>query len=188
MMRYRQLLLLAALVPAACGPLPPPADTARLPPGVFGVLDQDVPAIQYAEYAFSVPAHTYGNPAAGAEAVMAMDYIAGQLNTSPRWAFMPATTQLQLLQGRQQTRAAVGIAPHASSQLVVNSLYAARNYLQIGQVQAAEAMLSNPAFTLPPAETIHRLAYLPYIQMANVSTVNAGQNLFQSGAGDHFGH
>ncbi len=183
-MRYRHLFLLAALIPAACGPLPPPADTAQLPPGVFGVLDQDVPAIQYAAYVFAMPSRSYGNPTEGAQAVMAMDYIAGELNTAPRWAFMPATTQMQLLQARRDTRAAIGIAPNAPSQLVVNSLYAARNYLRIDQEQAAEAAVSNPAFTLPPAQTIQRLANLPYIQSANVATQNANENVFEGGSGN----
>ena len=177
MRRLLPVLALAAL-PVACGPLPPPADTARLPPGVFSPLDQDIPATEYAQYAFSDPARTYGNPVAGAQAVLAMDYIAGELNTSPRWENIPATTQLQLLQGRRATRAAVGIAPNAPSQLVVDSLVAARNDLAGGNVPAAEAALSNPAFPLGGSRTIKVLGNLPYIQMANIATQHASQDLF----------
>jgi hypothetical protein len=186
-MRTRYLALLSALIPAACGPLPPPADTAQLPSGVFSPLDQDIPAVQYAAYAFAMPSRTYGNPVAGAQAVLAMEYIAGQLNTSPRWAFMNASTQMQLLTGREQTRAAVGIAPNAPSQLVVNSLILVRDDLQVGNQAGALAAVNNPAFTLPPPETIQRLANLPYIQMANVSTLNAGQEIEQpTGSGNNF--
>ncbi len=182
-MRLRWLALLCVLIPAACGPLPPPADTARLPPGVFGVLDQDVPAVQFAAWAFASSSRTFGNPATGAQAVIAMEYIAGQLNTAPRWAFVSASTQMQLLRGRAAVRNAVGIAPDARSQQVVNSLLSARNFLQIGQTQAAEAAVANPAFTLPPAQTIQRLANLPYINIANVATLHANAEIFPSGGG-----
>ena len=164
---------------AACGPLPPPVDTAQLPPGVFSPLDQDVPAAEYAQYAFSDPARTYGNPVAGAQAVLAMDYLAGQLNTSPRWASIPAATQMQLLAGRTQTRQTVGIAPNAPSQLVVNSLVAARNDLAAGNRDAAARDLDNPAFPAGGAHTVQVLANLPYIQMANVSTQRAAEDLFR---------
>ncbi len=183
-MRLRLLALLCVLIPAACAPLPPPPDTPQLPPGVFGVLDQDVPAVQYAAWAFAMPSRTYGNAVAGAQAVMAIEYIAGALNTAPRWAYIAPTTQMELLQGRTDTRAAIGIAANARSQLVVNSLYAARNYLQIGQTQAAEAAVANPAFTLPPAQIIQNLANLPYIRMANVATLHAEAQLFEPGGDD----
>ncbi len=171
------LLLVSSI--AACGPLPAPPDTAQLPPGVFSPLDQDVPATQYAQYAFADVARTYGNPVAGAQAVLAMDYIAGQLNTSPRWAGIPATTQMQLLEGRVQTRRAVGIAPNAPSQLVVNSLVAARNDLASGNQPAAAHDLDNAAFPAGGEQTVQVLANLPYIQAANVATQHAAEDLFR---------
>ena len=173
----RAALLLAACL-AACGPLPPPTDTAQLPPGVFGPLDQDIPATQYAQYAFADAARTYGNPAAGAEAVLAMDYIAGELNTSPRWANIAATTQLELLQARKDVRAAVGIAPNARSQLVVDSLMAARNDLAAGNQAAAVAALTNPAFPAGGAAAVLALTNLPYVQSANVATAHAAAELY----------
>ena len=186
MRRLLPVIALAAL-PVACGPLPPPPDTARLPAGVFSPLDQDIPATEYAQYAFSDPSRTYGNPVAGAQAVLAMDYIAGELNTSPRWENIPATTQLQLLQGRIATRQAVGIALNAPSQLVVDSLVAARNDLASGNMPAAVAALSNQAFPAGGARTIQVLTNLPYIQMANVATEHAGEELFSpdNGGGDN---
>ena len=56
--------------------------------------------------------------------VGAMDYIAGELYTSPRWANIPALTQEQLLQGRREVREALGVAPGAPSQAVVDDLTA----------------------------------------------------------------
>jgi hypothetical protein len=177
-MIYRRLLLLAALLPAACGPPFVPPDTASLPPGVFEGTDQDVPAVQYAAYAFSSASRTYGHPEAGAQAVLAMDYIAGELNTDPRWAHIDDDTKAQLLEARDQTRAAVGIAPNAPSQLVVDSLAAVYHDLQAGDEAGATAALSNPAFTKSPAETLQILANLPYLREANVAALQASDELF----------
>lgn len=171
--RWGVLGLLAGL--AACGPLPPPADTARLPSGVFSPLEQTVPATQYAQYAFADASRTYGNPVAGAQAVLALDYIAGELNTGSQWAYVPAIIQLQLLQARLDTRQAVGIAPGASSQLVVDSLVRVRHQLQLGDTAGALSALANPAFAAAPDEVLHRLANLPYIQSANVATTRAAE-------------
>lgn len=182
-MKARVAFALAALLPAACAYETKPADTAVLPTGVFSPLDQDVPAVEYARYAFSSSSRTRGNPVAGAQAVLAMDYIAGQLNTSSRWVNISALTQIQLLQGRAQARAAVGIAPGAPSQVVVNSLAAAAFDLQAGDQAKAAAALDNPAFLQPPAQTLARLTNLPYIQMANVSTAHAEPELFGPGNG-----
>ena len=174
-MRIAPILILAAL--AGCAPLPPPPDTARLPPGVFGPLDQDVPATQFAQHAFSDPSHTFGDPAAGAQAVLAMEYIAGQLSTSPRWASIGALTQDELLQGRADMRQAIGIAPGAPSQLVVDSLVAARNALASGDTAQAAKDLDNPAFPAGGAHTVQVLGSLPYIRMANVATQHAAEQL-----------
>ncbi len=182
--RCTAVLLAASL--AGCGLAVPPADTARLPPGVFGPSDQDLPAALYAQYAFSDPARTYGNPVAGAEAVLAMDYLAGELNTSPRWANLDGLTQEELLLGRLETRKAVGIAFGAPSQLIVDSLVAARNALASGDSNAAEQALANPAFPAGGAQTIKALANLPYIQVASLAAQHAASEM--SGVGDGGGN
>jgi hypothetical protein len=176
-MRSVTIAVSLAATLAACGPLTIQPDTARLPAGVFGSSDQDVPATQYAENAFADAARTYGDPAAGAQAVLAMDYIAGQLNTSPRWANIPSDIKLELLDAREQTRSTLGIAPNAPSQLVVDSLVVARNDLAAGNKDAAIVALSNPAFPAGGAQTVERLANLPYIRMANLSTSHAAAAL-----------
>lgn len=164
-----------SLAVAACGPLPPPVDASRLPPGVFSAFDQDTTATLYAQNAFADASRTYGNPVAGAQAVLALDYIAGEINTAPRWAYVPATIQMQLLQARLDTRQAVGISLAAPSQQVVDSLAQARHALQLGDAAGAQAALANPAFVLPPADVLQRLANLPYIPSANVATARAAE-------------
>jgi hypothetical protein len=167
-------LLLAALV-SACGVLPGPVDTARLPPGEFASGDRDVAAVNYAAAAFSDQSSTYGNPAGGAEAALAMEYISGELNTSPRWVGMNTDTKDGLLRGREELRATLGIAPDASSQTVVNALSAAKQALQAGDKAAAAAALRNPAFTFSPEKTIEVLGNLPYMQPVNAATLQAAE-------------
>jgi len=184
----RCVLLLAGLL-AACangGPQPFVPDYAVLPPGAlgFGALDQDVPAVNYAAWAFADPSRTRGNPAAGARATASMDYIAGALYTSPRWANIDPLTKEQLLQGRAEERRALGVPPGAPSQLVVTSLANASGALASGNQGAALAALSNPAFPNPPA-TLARLSDLPYMQMANVGSLRASNELFNPDGGDH---
>lgn len=181
-MRSTLPLLLATALLAGCahgGLQPFVPDTATVAPGElgFGVLDSDVPAVNYAAWAFADPGRTRNNPAAAARACASMDYIAGQLNTSPRWANIGALTKMQLLRGRVEMRRALGIPLQAPSRLVVIGLAGAANALTAGNQQAALAELSNPAFPDPRA-TLARLSDLPYLQEANVSTLKASNELF----------
>jgi hypothetical protein len=159
---------------AACT-VPAPIDTASLPPGVFGAGDQDLPAVQLAQTAFVDTQRSYGNPAAGAEAVLALEYLAGEMNTGARWSGLSAGTKQDLLQARTDLRAAVGIAPDAPSQRVVDSLLQARNDLASGDTAAAEKALDNPAFPAGGAKTVEVLGNLPYVRMANVATREAAE-------------
>ena len=81
------------------------SDTARLAPGALGSgFDPDVTAVNLARWAFADSGRTRGRPIEGARAAASMDYIAGELYTSPRWANIDALTKEQLLQGRQEVR------------------------------------------------------------------------------------
>jgi hypothetical protein len=79
-----------------------------------------------------------------------------------------------MLQARTETRSALGIAPDARSQLVVNSLcgYAAALGDGANQAQAVQ-YLASPAFTLGPEVTEARLQDLPFLPTANVATMRA---------------
>lgn len=185
-MLRRLLLLTFALMPAACASLPISVpDTARLQPGALGTgLDPDVTAINLAQWAFADPARTRFRPIDAARAAAAMDYIAGELNTSPRWANIPATTQIQLLQGRQELRAALFISPRARSQSVVDRLIATADALNHDDQAAALQDLSGPTFTAPPQAVLARLYNLPYVKMANIATMNAGNEMFRPSDND----
>ena len=179
----RPIVLLSVLLLGACANLHPfVPDTARLFPNElgFGPFDEDVPAVYFAAWAFADPGRIRNSPVSAARACASMDYIAGELYTSPRWANIEATTDEQLLQGRFQMRQALGIPANAPSQFVVNGLSSAANALAVGNGQAALAALNNPAFP-NPQYTLARLSNLPYIQEANISTMNAQNELFGPG-------
>ncbi len=182
----RRAMILVLLL-SGCAGQPFVPDTARFPPNGFGggTLDPDVQATNLAAWAFADPSRTRNDPVDAARATASMDYIAGELYTSPRWANISAVTKMQLLQGRTEMREAIGVAPNAPSQLVVNGLTGAGNALAAGNQGAALAALENPAFPNPQA-TLARLYALPYIHMANVSTMRAAGQLYDSNTRDWF--
>jgi len=174
-----------ALLPVGCAAIAPAPDTANLRPGQLGTGgDPDVTAVNLAQYAFGDTSRTYGKPIDAARACAAMEYLAGELNTSPRWGGVSALTKGQLLQGRAEVREALGVVPDASSQAVVDRLTAAADALAAGDEAAAARQLGPPTFNAPGEQVLARLANMPYLQMANVSTMRAGNELFQPNTED----
>ena len=126
-MRPCALIVLAGLLAAGCASIAPPPDTARLPPNAYGLFaDNDIGAINLAQWAFADPARTRNDPADAARAAAAVDYLAGELSSSPRWIAMSPITKGQMLQAREEVRRALGVAPGAPSQLVVDGLLGRR--------------------------------------------------------------
>lgn len=169
-------MLLACLLPgcsALTGTFTGAVDAAQLPPGEFTSADPDVEAVNYASDAFSNQASTYGNPAAGAEAVLALEYSAGALSTEGRWAGLNPDIKAGLITGRIAVRDILGVAPGASSQALVNALSATRRALQKEDRPAALAALQNPMFTFGPDKTLEILGNLPYVQPVNVAMLQA---------------
>ena len=174
-MRRAAVLAFVALL-AGCGLATPPPDTARLPAGAFGGLgDPDVGAMNLSQWAFADPGRTRGNPVDAARAVAAVDYLGGELTTSPRWTYMDPITQQQMLQARAAVRQVVGVAPGAPSQAVVNTQLAFAGAYEAGNRPAALAALQAPIYQHPPDQTLQILANLPYVQVANVATQHAAQ-------------
>jgi hypothetical protein len=173
-MRTSRLFLMIILPLAACGSLPATQNTPYLPPGVFGVYeDNDIGAINFAAWAFASPANTRGRPFEAMKAVIALEYLAGELRDNPRWVEIDSSVTLRLAQARNDVRTVLGIRLDAPPQLVVTSLIWASNYLLAGDQANALKALSVPAFTLPPDQTLARFANLPYVQSANLATSRA---------------
>ena len=168
---------------AGCALQSPPADTARMTTGPVWILgDPDMWAINHAQWAFADPGRTYNRPADAARAVAALDYLAGQLNTSPRWASVGPHSKMELLQARVETRVALGIAPDAPSQVVVDAMMTAGDALAAGDPQHAMAALHGPAFTRPPEQILVSLTTMPYLRTANIATMHTAAELQGDGS------
>ncbi len=182
------VVVMACLGVAACGYQPPLPDTAIAPPGAFGSNgDEDVAAVNLASWAFSSSRNTRNHPIEAARSVAAVDYLAGELTSNPRWVGLSPFVQMEMLQARAQVRSTMGIAPAARSQLVVNSLsrYAASLAENEDRTEAAQ-YLTNPAFTLGPQLTEAKLENLPFMSVTNIATQRAAASLGDgSGANDN---
>jgi hypothetical protein len=171
---------LLCLTIAACAIQPPP-DTASLPFGAFGTLDNDMAAANLASSAFASPARVRNDPVDAARAAAAVDYLAGELSSNPRWVTVSPLTKQQMLQARANVRQALGIKPDAPSQLVVNALLRFASAWQPGNEAAAMQALGSPVFALPAEQTLRVLNNLPYIRSANVATSDAVNQMLPGG-------
>ncbi len=168
LLRFALLACLLALTGCAPGPR---VDAAQMPPQ-SGLSDPSN-AIQYAAWAFASPSRTRNDPASAARAVATLDYLGGALINNPAWmAFSPILAD-QMVDARTAMRRALGIAPTAPSQFVVNSMLNASAAMTHGDRQAALTFLSGPIYTLGPDQTLALLTNLPFIHMANVATIQA---------------
>jgi hypothetical protein len=171
--------VLGAALLSACAAVSPPAEPAALPPGVFGIYqDNDVGALNQSSAAFAVPRRTRDNPIDAARAVIAVEYMADELRVNPRWIGMSGTSKLGMVQARTDTRRVLGIAPDAPPQLVVDALLRLTVALRTDDQAAAMQALGSPVFTLPPSQTMKILSNLPYIRSANQATLQAANEEF----------
>ena len=171
---------LACVAIAACAIQPPP-DTASVPFGAFGTLDNDVAAANQASWAFGAASRTLNNPVDAARAVAAIDYLAGELSSNPRWIMVSPLTKQEMLRARADVRQVLGIAPDAPSQFVVEALLQFAWLWQYGNRPAAMQAIASPVFTLPPQQTLQVLSNLPYIQSANIASTDAAAQMLPGG-------
>ena len=186
MMRVAVVVVLAGL--AGCGNFQPVIpDNAHMSAGALGGgQDPDVGAANLASWAFADSGRTYGRPVEGARAAASLDYLAGAIYVSPRWAHVSPLTKEELLQGRVELRAALGVAPMATSQQVVDSLTGAGAALAAGDRAGAVRQLSPAVFPAGGEKTLATLANLPYLRMANVGTSHLENELFQEDGNSRF--
>jgi len=173
-MMRRVLSVAAAGLAAACGAITPPPDTPRVPAAALGTNgDVDEAAASIAAWDFADPSHTNGDPASAARGVIALEYMAGQMSSSPRYAAASPLVQQQMLDARQELRAVLGIAAGTPSQEVVDAMIAVENASLAGDVPGESRALSGPAFTLGADATRQRLLALPQLPITNVATEHA---------------
>jgi hypothetical protein len=182
MKRFAVLIGIAALsMLAACSEdvyrLP---STAVMPAGALNTNgDIDVRSLDVAAYGFGHYDEMKGNPAMAASTVAALDYMGGQLNTSPRWVNMPGLFRLQMLQSRDIVRGVLGISPTVPSQDVVDTMLALSAAYSAGDQTQVNKLLSSPIFSVPPDQAAERLADIPYLPVVNNATTHADAYSFQ---------
>jgi hypothetical protein len=170
---FRRILLAATVTGlSACSLIAPPPSTAIMPPGALGTNgDIDVWALNIAAFEFAHPIR--GNPGRAANAIAALDYLGGELNTNPRWIVMPSLSRLQMLEARETVRAYVGISQAASSQAVVDTMLALARAYGAGDQTAVQTLLAAPIFVDPPAAVQARLNDIPLMPAINNVTTRA---------------
>jgi len=140
--------------------------------------DVDMRALNIAAYGFSHWRAMVGDPALAAETVACLDYLGGQLNTAPRWTQMPAIFRMNMLSAREQVRAQLGIGKDVPSQQVVDAMIGLAAAYRAQDQAKVQSILSQPFFTLGPAETAQRLANLPYMPAVNNAATHAAAYAF----------
>jgi hypothetical protein len=176
MKRLVRLLMMGALFSgASCAAETTSPSTAIMPAGALSTNgDIDVRSLDVAAYAFGRPLRN--DPAKAANAIAALDYMGGELNTSPRWTTtMPSLFRAQMLQSREVIRSYVGVNSQAPSQAVVNTMLALAAAYRAGDHATVQRLLTSPIFTLPPDRVAAQLANIPVIPSVNSATAHADQ-------------
>lgn len=165
--------LLFLLLPGCTPPGPPPISVSLPPDAVQGAGDPTRAAIINTAYVFGNPGSVAGRPGEAARAVANFEYLTVELRYGPRWVGFSPLVSTEFARGLPEVRSAVGIAPSAPPQPVIDALYAASRALRAGDIASADRILSPPLFPAGGAATLQRLASLPLLPHANNATALA---------------
>ncbi|PWS36714.1 hypothetical protein DFH01_16415 [Falsiroseomonas bella] len=129
---------------------------------LFGIGDPVRGAALSAPVRLGNTAHLAGDPVAAARGVILLEFIDDSFRTDPLYMHdvSPANQQI-IRRGRDEMRAAVGIAPNAPAGPLMAQLRDFANALEAGSLARAEAALSGPMFPLGAEATLQRLRTLP---------------------------
>lgn len=167
---------------AACAAQKPVQAVGELPSGFYGTYeDNAVGAINQSSWALASPQRTMNNPLEAIKAVIAVDWLADELEINPRWIVISPLTKQHMQQARIDVRRALGISVDASSGAVVAALLSIARSLELGARPDDISALKHPPFTLPPLQTFEQLSHLPYIATANIATSEAASQVLTNG-------
>lgn len=165
----RWTIAIPVLLPLiGCGPLPPSATLPR--DSVQGGTEPTRGAIISSAFAFNNPGGL-SDPAVAARALANVEFLAVSLPYDVRYSFAPIM-QIQMAAAREEVHAALGIAPDASPQAVVDGLYGVSRALENLDAAAAERALSPAAFP-DRLGTLRRIAALGPLPRAAEATAMA---------------
>ena len=138
-------------------------------------------AIIASSHVFAQPGSVAGNPAAAAEALGQLEFLATELASGPRAADFDPLVVPMLAQGRAEARGAFGFDPAAPPQRAVDALYATAEALRANDRARAVAAIA-PLTGPDRAEgTLERLAALPHLPRAAAATTRARQSMDRPG-------
>ncbi len=149
------LAVLIALCISGCANAPR-VDYAEMPSSLYS-SDPDDAALQEAQVMFGPSGQRPAALRDRARGFAALEYISGALQVHPRWVALSDAAKLKLTQIRVAAREAIGVAPAAKSQTVVNVLLAVS---RTKDDTALMANLNDPIFTLGARATRERLENL----------------------------
>jgi hypothetical protein len=174
----RRIATLVALLPLV-GCAVAPAPYAILPgDAVVGAGDPTRAAIIGSAYAFASPATMAGRPDAAARAAAQVEYLATEIPAGPRWTGYSPLIGQELLAARDELRLALGVAPDAPPQAVVDALYGASRALRSGDPAAAALALPGSVFHDGPT-TLARLGSLPPLPRTRLATALTNQEFLR---------
>lgn len=154
--------LLSALILSGCAEGLTTPETARLPrDSIEGAGDPTRAAVSRAAYAFANQATLNGRPGEAARAIADMEFLAASLPSDPRFQQRDPLLPVRLAQARTEWRQALGIAPDAPAQPLIDRLYAVWRAMRAGDPEVAAATI--PATLIPPGgqAVLARLGALP---------------------------
>lgn len=161
----RRAVVFTVFTAAACAPASPPAVMPATAPAGAVTTDRITAARQDASAFFRAP--QAGQPAQAARAIADLEFLASAVPTDPRWQTASANALTQLSQARDQGRRALGVAPRADAQAVIDGLLGASRGLEANDRAAVAQALPRNVFTLGPDQTVQRLAAPPRIPSAS---------------------
>jgi hypothetical protein len=155
-----------------------PSETARLPE--FNNLLSIDPvrySIEQGADTLSNPRRLTGQPWEAALLVQALEFLAVELPTGPRWNVVLPMSSITLPAARAEWRQAFGIALDARAQEVIDSLSALRNAYAARSPAAAAAALRPPLFSPGGQESLNRFADPPALPRTTRALLDARQEL-----------
>lgn len=176
-MRPAAAVLALSLPLLACGG-PAPLHASLPPDAVTGAGDPTRAAILSTAYAFNTPGSFNRRPVEAARAAAQVEHLATEIPYGPRWFEFSPLVGRELVAARGELRSALGIAPDAPPQAVVDALYAASRALAAGEGAAAERALPPPSFRDGRA-TLARLASLPALPRTGTATALTERELLR---------
>jgi hypothetical protein len=177
MMRRSLVTAFPAVALAACAGLEP-VERASLPRGfVEGAGDPTRAAAISAGSAFGMPSRLAGQPGAAARAIAQMEFLAVELPANPAIRSPNPTLLPQLRDARREWRGALGVAPGAPAQRVINGLLAASQAIEQGRQDALASALASDVFTAGADGTVARLNALPHLPRTAAAATAAERSI-----------